>query len=176
MVSLFAGLFWTCGDNIMIKALLFLIVIIVGVYLFLYPETVTDIIDSNGVEISIGGSRTWTNENFTTVAKNPTDYAGDRARLNGFLFNRLNISGRSDIVGLEIFLGSSNDLMKNPTDTNRRILVGVPRDLGEELSLEACVHVDGVIRGEARVTTMDGTVISPVFIEGTSVTRTNCTQ
>ena len=160
----------------MIKALLFLIVIIVGVYLFLYPETVTDIIDSNGVEISIGGSRIWTNENFTTVAKNPTDYAGDRARLNGFLFNRLNISGRSDIVGLEIFLGSSNDLMKNPTDTNRRILVGVPRDLGEELSLEACVYVDGVIRGEARVTTMDGTVISPVFIEGTSVTRTNCTQ
>lgn len=160
----------------MYKAVLILAIILIGLYLFMFPETITNIISDKGIEIKIGETATWTNENFSTVVDNPTDYTGDHVRVNGFYFNAINISGTNDVVGLEVFLGSKDDLLNNPLDTNRRILVGVSRSVEENLPVGTCIMIDGTIKGEARVTTMDGTIINPVYVESNSVTEINCTQ
>lgn len=160
----------------MYKAVLVLVIVLIGLYLFLFPETITSILSDNGIEIKIGETNTWTNENFSTVVDNPTDYTGDSVRLNGLYFNAINISDANNIVGLEVFLGNENDLLNSPLDTNRRILVGAPRSIEENLPIGSCIRIDGTIKGEAKVTTMDGIVIYPVFIESNSITEINCTQ
>ena len=50
------------------------------------------------------------------------------------------------------------------------------RSVEENLPVGTCIMIDGTIKGEARVTTMDGTIINPVYVESNSVTEINCTQ
>ncbi len=160
----------------MFKAILLIGIILLGLYLFMFPETITNLINDGKIEINIGTSSTWTNENFSTVAEDPTDYGGDRVKLNGYFFNKINITDNNEVIGLEVFLGSKNDLLNNPMDTNRRILVVVPKNLEENLQPESCVFIDGTIKGVAKVTMIDGTVINPIYIEGNKVTETTCNK
>ncbi len=160
----------------MFKALLLIGIILLGLYLVMFPETITNLTNDGKIEVNIGTSSTWTNENFSTVAENPTDYTGDHVKLNGFFFNKINITDNNEVIGFEVFLGSKNELLNNPMDTNRRILVVVPKSLEGNLQTESCIFIDGTIKGVAKVTMIDGTIINPIYIESNKVTETTCNK
>ncbi|MCD6301555.1 MAG: hypothetical protein J7L82_05740 [Staphylothermus sp.] len=140
-----------------------------GAYLFLFPDAIT--IKDGSIEVNIGETKTWTNNDFYKVAENPEDYVGDKVSLEGVYFNSINMSGEPDVIGLEVFMGTADEYQSNPYDTSKRIFVLAPRDVGENLEYYTCLHVEGTIGGEATVTTMDGSVFHHVYIENRDISE-----
>jgi len=125
--------------------------------------------------VSFGSPKNiWVNSNFTEATGNLGEHSGDRVEIDGLLFNAMSYNNSEGRVGLEVYLGNKQQLVKAPLDTTRRILVGYNSTLAGTLSYGDCIHVSGHIAGEATVTTLDGHVIKPPYIKASNVTIIPC--
>ncbi len=129
------------------------------------------IIDINGNITITKHEKLWTNANYSKAVADPDSSQGDKVSLNVYVFNKLNITKNGHLVtAYEAYLGDSNSLARDPYNTAKRILYTAP----EPQRVGTCIHLEGVIRGVATVTTNDGSTINPLYIEASSTSQMSC--
>ncbi|MCE4620278.1 MAG: hypothetical protein F7C33_04565 [Desulfurococcales archaeon] len=129
------------------------------------------IIDIHGNITVTSQEKLWTNANYSKAAADPDSSQGDKVSLNVYVFNKLNVTKNGHLVtAYEAYLGDSNSLAGDPYNTAKRILYAAP---GPQ-QVGACIHLEGVIRGVATVTTNDGSTINPLYIEASSTSPISC--
>ena len=129
------------------------------------------IIDIHGNITATSQDKLWTNANYSKATADPDSSMGDKVSLNVYVFNQFNITKNGhQVTAYEAYLGDANSLARDPYNTTRRILYTAP----EPQQVGACIHLEGVIKGVATVTTNDGSTINPLYIEASSTSPVSC--
>jgi hypothetical protein len=150
------------------KILLLLVLLGAGAY-FLDQQGIIDL--SGNIEVNIGG-HVWNNSDFSDVALNPQDHAGEKASLDVYVFNKLDVNTSSGSKTLyEAYLGNKTSLQQNPYDLGKRITFSL--DSGD-IPVDSCYHINGKVSGQASITTLEGKTINPVYLKVQDVEPIAC--
>jgi hypothetical protein len=136
---------------------------------YLNQQGILDI--SGHVEVNSGG-HVWTNSDFGEAALNPEDHAGEKASLNVYVFNTLEVQTSSGNKTLyEAYLGNKTSLQENPYNLSKRITFSLESG---SIEVDSCYHINGTISGQATITSAEGKTFNPVYLEVQSVEHASC--